>query len=133
YPISIEWPPEALENQVPVEQARKRVRERLNLPPTHRLGVGIDRLHHTTGTLERFQAVARLLELEPRWAGRFSFVQIAAPTRGTIEDYRDYAARVHALTAEINGRYPNAKYPPIILISEHHEPEAVYEYHRAAD
>ena len=33
------------------------------------------------------------------------FVQIAAPSRATIDDYRDYAARVHALAAEINDRY----------------------------
>ena len=109
------------------------MRERLGLSANHRLGIGIDRLDYTKGILERFNAVARLLEREPRWIGRFSFVQIAAPSRATIDDYRDYSARVHALAAEINGRYPNAKYPPIILIAEHHEPEAVYEYHRAAD
>ena len=50
-----------------------------------------------------------------------------------IDDYRDYAARVKALADEINGRYPQAKAPPIILLAEHHEPDAVYEYHRAAD
>ena len=60
---------------------------------THALGVGIDRLDYTKGILERFNAVARLLELEPHWIGRFTFVQIAAPTRGTIDDYRDYAER----------------------------------------
>ena len=73
------------------------------------------------------------MELEPRWRGRFTFVQIAAPTRATIDDYRDYAARVKALAEEINARYPDLKYPPIVLLAEHHEPDAVYEYHRAAD
>ena len=96
-------------------------------------GVGIDRLDYTKGILERFNAVGRLFELEPRWVGKFSFVQIAAPTRGMIDDYRDYAARVRTLADEINGRYPQAKHPPIILLAEHHEPDAVYEYHRAAD
>jgi trehalose 6-phosphate synthase len=133
YPISIEWPPEALAGQRSVPDARRAVRARLGLPPTHRLGVGIDRLDYTKGVVERFNAVARLLELEPRWIGTFTFVQIAAPTRGTIGDYRDYAERVHALAAEINGRYPGAAHPPIRLIAEHHEPDAVYEYYRAAD
>jgi trehalose 6-phosphate synthase len=40
---------------------------------------------------------------------------------------------VQALADEINGRYPDAKHPPIVLLAEHHEPDAVYEYHRAAD
>ena len=133
YPISIEWPPAPLTGVKSVPDARRAVRERLGLPSNHRLGLGIDRLDYTKGIIERFNAVARLFEVEPRWVGRFSFVQIAAPSRGSIGDYRDYAGRVHALAAEVNERYAGAKYPPIILIGEHHEPEAVYEYHRAAD
>jgi trehalose 6-phosphate synthase len=133
YPISIEWPPAPLATARPIAEARLVVRERLQLPPNHRLGIGIDRLDYTKGIVERFNAVARLLELEPRWRGRFTFVQIAAPTRSTIDDYRDYASRVKALADEINARYPDAKYPPIVLLAEHHEPDAVYEYHRAAD
>src|SRR6185295_3228687 len=65
--------------------------------------------------------------------GRFTFVQIAAPSRGTLDDYRDYAGRVRALATAINARYSDVKYPPIALIAEHHEPDAVYEYMRAAD
>ncbi len=133
YPISIEWPPAPLATVKSVPDARRAVRERLGLPLGHRVGIGIDRLDYTKGIIERFNAVARLLEIEPRWVGRFSFVQIAAPSRGTIGDYRDYAARVRALAVEINDRFAGAKYPPIILIGEHHEPDAVYEYHRAAD
>ncbi|MEP7181906.1 MAG: trehalose-6-phosphate synthase [Betaproteobacteria bacterium] len=133
YPISIEWPPEALAIQKSVADARRDVRARLRLPADHRLGVGIDRLDYTKGILERFNATARLLETEPRWIGRYTFVQIAAPTRGVIGDYRDYAERVRTLAAEINARFPQAKHPPIVLLAEHHEPEAVYEYYRAAE
>jgi trehalose 6-phosphate synthase len=133
YPISIDWPPAPLASARPVAEARLAVRERLQLPADHRLGVGIDRLDYTKGIIERFNAVGRLLELEPRWRGRFTFVQIAAPTRSAIDDYRDYATRVKALADEINARYPDLKHPPIMLLAEHHEPDAVYEYHRAAD
>jgi len=133
YPISIEWPPEPLAAQGTIAEARRAVRTRLGLPSDHRVGIGIDRLDYTKGIIERFNAVARLLELEPQWAGRFSFVQIAAPTRGAIGDYRDYAVRVQSRADEINARYPGARHPPIILLAEHHDPVAVYEYHRAAD
>jgi trehalose 6-phosphate synthase len=133
YPISIEWPPAALAAVNSVPEARRAVRERLGLPRQHRLGIGIDRLDYTKGVIERLNAVARLLEIEPRWIDRFTFVQIAAPTRGTIDDYRDYAQRVRALVGEINARYAHAKFPPVVLLAEHHEPEAVYEYLRAAD
>ncbi|MBS0320905.1 MAG: trehalose-6-phosphate synthase [Proteobacteria bacterium] len=133
YPISIEWPPAAMRGQPPIAEARQLVRERLGLPADHRIGIGIDRLDYTKGILERFQAVGRLLELEPQWAGKFSFVQIAAPTRGMIGDYQDYAARVKALAHEINTRYPRAKVPPIILLAEHHDTRSVYEYFRASE
>ncbi len=133
YPISIEWPPAPLATAKSVPESRSAVRERLRLPASHRLGVGIDRLDYTKGVIERFNAIARLLEVDPRWIGRFTFVQVAAPTRATISDYRDYAARVRTLVDEINGRYPDAKYPSIILLAEHHEPDQVYEYYRAAD
>jgi len=133
YPISIEWPPHALARVRPIAEARKVVREKLGMPADHRIGIGIDRLDYTKGILERLNAVARLLELEPRWVGRFTFVQIAAPSRSTIADYREYAARVRLLAAEINTRFAGAKVPPILLVTEHHEAEDVYEYYRAAD
>jgi trehalose 6-phosphate synthase len=133
YPISIEWPPEPLAKAKSVRDAREDVRVRLNLPRGHKLGIGIERLDYTKGIIERFDAVLRLLELEPSWVGRFTFVQIAAPSRGVLADYRDYAERVAARAREINARFPDAASPPIILLVEHHEPDAVYEYHRAAD
>jgi trehalose-6-phosphate synthase len=133
YPISIQWPPEPLATASSVPDARRAARERLGLPANHLLGVGIDRLDYTKGIVERFNAVARLLETEPRWIGRFTFVQIAAPSRSVIADYRDYADHVRALAADINKRFPQAKHPPIILLNEHHEPDSVYEHHRAAD
>jgi trehalose-6-phosphate synthase len=133
YPISIEWPPAPLAKVPNVDECRERVRVRLNLPRGHKLGIGIDRLDYTKGILERFNAVARLFELQPQWVGKFTFVQIAAPTRGTIDDYQDYAHRVVKLASDINARYPDAAHPPIMLLAEHHEQESVYEHHRAAD
>ena len=106
YPISIEWPPAPLATAA--ERRRRAARACASASAcraTTSIGVGVDRLDYTKGILERFNAVARLLELEPQWIGRFTFVQIAAPTRGTIDDYRDYAARVRALADEINARY----------------------------
>jgi trehalose 6-phosphate synthase len=133
YPISIEWPPHALQGQKDIATARRDVRSRLGLPPDHALGIGIERLDYTKGILERFRAVGRLLALQPEWIGKFTFVQIAAPTRGMIGDYRDYADRVRAVADEINARFARAAVAPIILLAEHHEPDSVYEHFRAAD
>jgi trehalose 6-phosphate synthase len=133
YPISIEWPPVPLARAVPVDEARERVHVRFSMPRSHKIGLGVERLDYTKGIVERIDAVARLFELEPQWVGKFTFIQIAAPSRATIGNYRDYAARVKARVEEINAKYEDAAHPPIILLAEHHEPDAVYEYLRACD
>ncbi|OGA40524.1 MAG: trehalose-6-phosphate synthase [Betaproteobacteria bacterium RIFCSPLOWO2_12_FULL_68_19] len=133
YPISIEWPPAALQVQAPVPECRTRVRQRLGLAADVKLGVGVDRLDYTKGILERFSAIERLLELEPRWIGQFSFVQVAAPSRSSIEEYQNLEARVRALAARINERFGRPGYTPIVLRIEHHDAAEVYELYRAAE
>jgi trehalose 6-phosphate synthase len=133
YPISIEWPPAALQLQAPVDECRQRVRERLGIGADVKLGVGVDRLDYTKGILERFMAIERLLELEPRWVGQFSFIQVAAPSRSSIDEYQNLDAKVRALAARINERFGTASYQPIILKIEHHDAVQVYELYRAAE
>jgi trehalose 6-phosphate synthase len=133
YPISVEWPPSPALLGLPVEECRALIRERLHLPAGHALGLGVDRLDYTKGLEERFRAVERLLELHPEWIGKFTFVQIAAPTRASIEQYQAYEQRVRALAERINGRHAGAGHPAIVLVVLHHEPHQVYEYYRATD
>jgi trehalose-6-phosphate synthase len=133
YPISIAWPPEALVAQPSIDACRREVREALGVPPDRKLGIGVDRMDYTKGILERFTAVERLLEMEPRWIGVFSFVQIAAPSRVSIEEYRDFGARVKELADSINARFGRPGYQPIILDVEHRDAVDVYRHYRAAD
>ena len=133
YPISIAWPPEPETVQKTVPDCRSAIRQMNDLPPEHRLGVGIDRLDYTKGIMERFRAIERLLELNPEWIGRFTFVQVAAPTRAGIDEYQHHEAQVRAMAARINGRFERRGPPPIVLKVEHHEVREVYEYFRASD
>ncbi|MCC6211952.1 MAG: trehalose-6-phosphate synthase [Burkholderiales bacterium] len=133
YPISIEWPPAPLAAQAPVAECRAAVRRALGLGEEVRLGVGVDRLDYTKGILERFAAIERLLELEPHWIGRFAFLQIAAPSRSSIEEYQSLEARVRAAAQRINGRFGAPGYQPIVLKVEHHDAGEVYACYRAAD
>ncbi len=133
YPISIGWPPGEEMVGKPVEQCRAEIRQLNNLPPEHLIGVGVDRLDYTKGIIERFRAIERLFELNPDWQGRMTFIQIAAPTRTGIDEYRHHEEQVLALATEINRRFSAGGPPPILLKIEHHEPEQVYEYYRAAE
>ena len=133
YPISIEWPPAALQVQAPVAECRRRVREKLGVQEQVKLGIGVDRLDYTKGILERFAAIERLLELEPRWIGQFSFIQVAAPSRSSIAEYQSLDARVREFAARINERFGRAGYQPIVLKIEHHDAAQVYELYRACE
>lgn len=133
YPISIEYPVKWLKTQKSVIECKRHIREINNLPNDCLLGIGIDRLDYTKGILERFLAVERLLELEPNWIGKFTFIQIAAPSRSTIPQYQHFESDVRALAAKINRTYGREGYEPILLKVEHHEPHQVYEYYRGCD
>ena len=134
YPISIEWPTEAeTASWQSVAECRRRVVERLGLPTDLCLAVGVDRFDYTKGILERLNAVERLLEKWPSWIGRFVFVQVAAPTRSALDEYRSFQERIQRVTERINQRFGRPGYQPVHLLAQHHEHDAVMELFRAAD
>jgi trehalose 6-phosphate synthase len=132
YPISIAWP-DADQAQPSVAECHAAIREEHGLTPDHLLAVGVDRLDYTKGILERFQAVERMLEMHPSMVGRFTMIQIAAPTRSSLDEYQNFEARVRAQVQRINDRFGSGHYQPIILKVEQHSSEQVNRYYRAAE
>jgi trehalose 6-phosphate synthase len=133
YPISIEWPLRWLQNIDSVARCRSEIRRELDLAPDCLLGVGVDRLDYTKGIEERLAAVEELLRREPEFRGRFTFVQLAAPSRTKIDDYRALNERVEALAERINQAWQKPGYRPIVLLRSHHEPAEVFRFYRAAE
>jgi trehalose 6-phosphate synthase len=133
YPISIEWPVSWLAEVPPPDVCREEVFRQLGLRSDALLGVGVDRLDYTKGVEERLSAVDELLERYPQYRGRFTFAQLAAPSRTRIDRYRELNERVDALAARINERWGTATYKPIILFRAHHEPPMVFRFLRASD
>jgi trehalose 6-phosphate synthase len=133
YPISLEWPVRWVKDLPSVAECRAAVRSELGLGPDALLGIGVDRLDYTKGIEERFLAVERLLERFPTLRGRFTFVQLAAPSRTAIERYRQLSERVDALAARINARFGTPSYEPIRMLRAHHEPLTIFRYYRAGE
>ncbi|MGA7413728.1 MAG: trehalose-6-phosphate synthase [Bryobacteraceae bacterium] len=133
YPISLEWPVRWVESSPSPEECRAQVWRDLGLKSDALLGVGVDRLDYTKGVEERLLAVELLLERHPEFRGRFSFAQLAAPSRTKIQRYRELNETVERLAERINQRFGNAGYRPIILLRCHHEPPEVFRFFRAAD
>jgi trehalose 6-phosphate synthase len=133
YPISIEWPPKAMEGQPSIAVCRAHVRDRLGLSPDAKLAVGIERFDYTKGILDRMQSIDTLLSLHPQWKERFTFVQVAAPTRSKLLSYSTLQGEAIAMAEDINARHGHGNYQPIRLLICHHEPAEVFELFRAAD
>ena len=97
------------------------------------LGIGVDRVDYTKGILERFLAVERFLEKYPGYQGKFTFVQIGAPSRTHIKRYHDLMAEVESEADRINWRFQNGKWKPIVFLNRQHSHQQIEPYYRAAD
>lgn len=97
------------------------------------MGVGVDRVDYTKGILERFLAIERFLEKYPAYQGKFTFVQIGAPSRTHIKRYHDLFAEVEAESERINWRFQAGKWKPIVFLKRQHSHQEIEPYYRAAD
>ncbi len=134
YPISIEWPsPERTAAWPTPAQCRAEVGERLGIPADHQIAVGVDRFDYTKGILERLNAVERMLEKHPEMRSYFTFVQVAAPSRGALEEYQSFQERIRRTTDRINERFGRGGRPVVQLLAQHHDQDEVNKLYRAAD
>jgi trehalose 6-phosphate synthase len=97
------------------------------------LGIGVDRVDYTKGLIERFRGIERFLEKWPAYQGKFTFVEIGAPSRTHIQRYHDFLEEVEAEAARVNARFQTAKWKPIVFLSRHHSHQEILPYYRAAD
>jgi trehalose 6-phosphate synthase len=133
YPISIRFPPAGRDRQPDIARCRDYVCKTMNIREHCQVGLGVDRLDYTKGIIERLRAVECMLENHPEMVGQFCFIQIAAPSRSTLDEYKAFEARVRALAQQINEKFSAPGYLPVHLKVEHHDPEEVNLYYRAAD
>lgn len=75
--------------------------------------------YYTKGIEERFRAIERLFEREPGLIGRFTFLQIASPSRTLIERYGQLNRDVEQLADRINARFSRDNWKPIALKRQH--------------
>jgi trehalose 6-phosphate synthase len=97
------------------------------------VGIGVDRVDYTKGIHERFRAIERFLEKYPKYQGKFTFIQIGAPSRTHIKRYHDLMAELEAEAERINWRFQSGKWKPILFLKRHHSHKEIESYYRAAD
>ncbi|MGB0034484.1 MAG: trehalose-6-phosphate synthase [Candidatus Acidiferrales bacterium] len=97
------------------------------------LGVGVDRIDYTKGIIERFRGIEHFLEKWPAYIGKFTFVQIGAPSRTRIPRYHDFLTEVESEAARINSRFETPNWKPIVLLTRHHGHDEIQPFYQAAD
>jgi trehalose-6-phosphate synthase len=97
------------------------------------LGIGVDRVDYTKGIQERFLSIERFLEKYPSYQGKFTFVQIGAPSRTHIKRYHDLLGELEAEADRINWRYQAGNWKPIVFLNRQHSHQEIAPYYKAAD
>lgn len=101
--------------------------------PGQTLLLGIDRLDYTKGLSRRLAAIERLLERNPSLREKIHLIQIAVPSRTSIEDYAESQARLAEAVGRINGAFSTERWTPIGYFHRGFSPRELAAFYRAAD
>jgi len=98
-----------------------------------RMILGVDRLDYAKGIPERLMAFERLLEKEPGWRGKVSFVQVSVPSRSDVPEYAELRQRVENLVGRVNGRFGEADWVPVRYLYRSYDHRVLTQLYRLAD
>jgi trehalose 6-phosphate synthase/phosphatase len=98
-----------------------------------RMMLGVDRLDYTKGVARRLLAFERLLEREPPLRGRVRLVQVAVPSRDSVESYQEYRSHVNETVGRINGAFGTVQWVPIHYVYRSLSERNLVALYRATD
>lgn len=128
FPISIAFPGSADGHDEP----SRKLLDTLGIHSKY-LVLGVDRLDYTKGILERFKGIEFLLDAHPEYRGDLTLLQVASPTRETVEKYREYAARVTEEAERINKKFGSNSWKPIVLEKKNYSHDELIHLYQFAD
>jgi trehalose 6-phosphate synthase len=97
-----------------------------------KLIVGVDRVDYSKGLVQRFQAFDRLLTDQPNLRRQVAMLQIAVPSRTTIDTYRELQSEVARLVGEINGAHGEVDWMPLRYVNRGYDQATLAGFYRAA-
>lgn len=131
FPISIAFTLKDYDNNSPKIKPSQLLDE--NGITAQYMGIGVDRIDYTKGIVEKFLAVERFLEKNPSYVGKFTFVQIGAPSRTLLKSYSDMVSAVESEANRINWRFKSKNWKAILLLKRHHSHEEITPFYSSAD
>jgi trehalose-6-phosphate synthase len=97
-----------------------------------KFGIGVDRIDYTKGLIEKLLAIERFFEKYPEYTGKFTFVQIGAPSRSLLKSYADTISAVDTEVNRINWKLQTKNWKPILFLKRHHSHAEIIPFYRAA-
>lgn len=101
--------------------------------PAQYIGVSVDRLDYTKGILENLEALYLFFQKYPEYIQKFSFIQIASPTRTAVPAYQQMRDQVEQTVGRINGLLARDNWVPIYYFYRRFSLEDVLTYLMIAD
>lgn len=132
FPISIEFTMKDFDDTTPPSKPASELLMEYGIPAKF-MGVGVDRIDYTKGIIEKFLSLERFFEKNPSYKGKFTFVQIGAPSRSFLKTYSDTSSEVEKEAERINLRFKGKNWKPILFLKRHHSHEEIYPFYAAAD
>jgi trehalose-6-phosphate synthase len=132
FPISIEFTRKDYDNRMLPSKSASQLLQEHGIP-AKLMGIGVDRIDYTKGIIEKFLGVERFFEKYPSFKGKFTFVQIGAPSRIFLKNYSDIMHEVEKEADRINQRFKGKNWKPILFLERHHSHQEINPYYAAAD
>jgi len=95
--------------------------------------VGVDRIDYAKGLKEKFLAIERFFEMNPSYIGKFTFVQIGAPSRTFLKSYTDMTETLEKEAERINLRFKQRNWKAILFLARHHSHEEIKPYYSSSN
>ncbi|WP_288458360.1 trehalose-6-phosphate synthase [uncultured Sphingomonas sp.] len=94
--------------------------------------VGVDRLDYSKGLEERFLGYERFLIEHPEERKEVFLLQIAPPSRVSVESYQRIRQSLEGLSGRINGEYADVDWVPIRYVNQGYPRDQLAGIYRAA-
>ena len=123
FPIGID--PDEVARMAESHEARAAANRLGRMIENRALVIGVDRMDYSKGLPQRLQAFGRLLDDNESLRGHVNLVQIAPPSRETVEAYMDLRTELDGLAGRVNGDYSDLDWTPIRYLARSYSREVL--------
>ncbi len=98
-----------------------------------RIVLGVDRLDYTKGIPRRLEAIDLLMQRNPSLRDQLRYVQVAVPSRGDVDEYRQFRIAVEQRVGRLNGDHGTVSSLPVHYIHQSVPTQELAALYAAAD